>query len=392
MEATRKAGPKISKARLILVSVMCLGISGATIYLRQMSIPDAAPTTTTVVKAEIKTVTALGRLAPKGETIKLAAPTAIQEQRLKELLVKEGDVVKQGQVIAVLEGQEVLESAWREAEAQVEVAQAQLALVEAGAKRGQIEEQRAEIARIEANYQGEIAVQKATIAQLTAEVQNAQTEFERYERLYQDGAVAASERDKQALRLQTAKTSLEGARAQLERLYQTNPEELSKAQAALESVEEVRSQEVEVAAAEVKKAEAAAAKAKADLEQLEVRSPQDGVVLYIHSRAGEVISEEGIVEIGETQQMYVVAEVYETDVKRVKPGQKAIISSDALPQDLEGTVERVGQQVRRQNAINTDPSENIDGRIVEVQIALNEASSQIAAPYSNLQVKVVIDL
>ena len=49
-------------------------------------------------------------------------------------------------------------------------------------------------------------------------------------------------------------------------------------------------------------------------------------------------------------------------------------------------------QVRRQNVINTDPSENIDARVVEVYVKLDPASSQQAAQYTNLQVDVVVEL
>jgi HlyD family secretion protein len=56
-----------------------------------------------------------------------------------------------------------------------------------------------------------------------------------------------------------------------------------------------------------------------------------------------------------------------------------------------GTVERIGSQVKRQTIVNTDPSSNIDARVIEVHITLNEASSQKAAKFTNLQVQVVIE-
>ena len=54
-------------------------------------------------KPVVKTVTALGRLEPKGEVIKLSAPTSNEGNRIEQLLVKEGDRVRFGQVIAVMD-------------------------------------------------------------------------------------------------------------------------------------------------------------------------------------------------------------------------------------------------------------------------------------------------
>ena len=102
--------------------------------------------------------------------------------------------------------------------------------------------------------------------------------------------------------------------------------------------------------------------------------------------------ENGIAEIGEVSQMVAIAEVYQSDINKVHLGQQVRITSDSLPGELQGTVEQVGSQVRRQEIINTDPSANIDSRVVEVHVALDKASSQKAAKLTNLQVKTVIQL
>jgi HlyD family secretion protein len=57
---------------------------------------------------EVKTVTALGRLEPKGEVIKLSAPASTEGSRVEQLLVKEGDTVKTGQVVAILDSRDRL--------------------------------------------------------------------------------------------------------------------------------------------------------------------------------------------------------------------------------------------------------------------------------------------
>lgn len=128
------------------------------------------------------------------------------------------------------------------------------------------------------------------------------------------------------------------------------------------------------------------------MEEAYVKSPQAGTVLYIHTRPGETVSSEGIVELGQTGQMYAVAEVYQSDVSKLRLGQKVRVTSNSLPSELHGRVESIGSQVRRQTIINTDPSENIDARVVEVDVRLDQASSQKAAKFTNLQVKVAIAL
>ena len=72
--------------------------------------------------------------------------------------------------------------------------------------------------------------------------------------------------------------------------------------------------------------------------------------------------------------------------------QRVKLSSNSLPGELVGTVDWVGWQVQRQNIINSDPTENIDSRVVEVHVRLDEASSQKAAKFTNLQVKAVIEI
>lgn len=376
----------------IAAALAASGLGVYTLWQSRLSQPDTPPPPVQVSTPKIKTVTALGRLEPKGEVIKLSAPTSSQENRIDRLLVQEGDRVKAGQAIAILDSRDRLQASLEQAQEDVRVAEANLAQVRAGAKRGEIAAQRSEIARLEAQYQGDIEAQAATVSRLESELENAQIEYNRYETLYRQGAESASQRDSKRLTLKTAQKSLQEAKAQLKRLRSTNPEELSKARATLEQIAEVRPVDVNIAKAEVNRAIAAAKKAKADLDQTYVRSPQDGVVQYIYTRAGEVVSKDGIADIGQSDRMYAVAEVYESDVSKVKPGQKVKVSSDSLPEVLSGTVERVGWQVRRQNAINTDPSENIDGRIVEVHVALDPASSQKAAKYTNLQVNVAISV
>ena len=103
-------------------------------------------------------------------------------------------------------------------------------------------------------------------------------------------------------------------------------------------------------------------------------------------RPGEIVSsDEGIARIGQIKNMYAVAEVYESDINKVKLGQSVTITSSAIADKLQGTVEKIGLEIERQNVVNTDPTANIDARVVEVKVKLNEASSQKVAGLANLQ-------
>lgn len=373
---------------IIATSVLCLGGTTAGVFWHRST---SSPPPQVVSVPALKTVTALGRLEPKGEVIQLSAPATGQTSRIEQLLVKEGDTVKSGQAIAILDNRDKLQAALEEALEQVSVAQAKLAQIQAGAKQGEIAAQQATIARLDAQRQGDVSAQTATVDRIQAEVQNAVTEYQRYETLYRDGAISASQRDNKQLTLKTAQKNLQEAEAVLRRTQTTSLPQLGEAKANLERIAEVRSVDVKAAQAEINRANAAVKQAKANLEQALVKSPQNGSVLKINSRAGEVVGNSGIVEIGETNPMYAVAEVYQSDINRVKVGQSVRVTSEALPGELQGKVESMGAQVKRQAIINTDPSTNIDARIIEVQVRLDQASSQKASKFTNLQVKVVIE-
>lgn len=376
--------------RWIITATITLCVGSTTVGLWRNSGSSTQPQPVTVSEPIVKTVTALGRLEPKGEVIQLSAPASSQASRVEQLLVKEGDRVTTGQTIAILDSRDRASAAVAEAEAQVRVAQAELAQIQAGAKRGEIAAQQAAIARLDAQHQGDVAAQAATVARLQSQVQNAAVENQRYRSLYQEGAISASERDSKRLTLATAQKSLQESQAVLRRIQTTSSPELGEAKANLARIAEVRPTDVQAAEAEVNRAKAAVSQAKADLEQAFVKSPQNGAVLSINTRPGELIGDSGIVEIGQTDPMYAVAEVYQSDISRVRSGQSVRVTSDSLP-GLQGTVERIGAQVQRQNIINTDPSENIDARVVEVHVRLDRTSSQKAAKFTNLQVKAVIE-
>jgi len=130
------------------------------------------------------------------------------------------------------------------------------------------------------------------------------------------------------------------------------------------------------------------AAAKAGLELSIVRSPLRAQVLEIHAYPGERVGPEGVMELGQTDRMYAIAEVYETDIAQVKVGQAATIRTTAMDEALSGEVERISLKVGRLDVIGADPIAKTDARVVEVFILLDD--SDAVSRYTNMQVKVEI--
>lgn len=381
----------IAAAVIAAIGIAVVGLQHILQFERQSTVASTATNDPPSVSA----VSSLGRIRPEGEVVHLSAPVAtngVGVSRIAKLLVEEGDRVKAGEVVAVLDNYENLAAALQVAQEEVKVAEANLAQVKVGAKTGELEAQRATVERLEADLQGQLAAQDKVIARLEAQLANAQREFQRYRQLFQNGAVAASELDSRSLTLTSNQEQLNEAIANRSRVEATFQEQIKTAQATLDQIAEVRPTDVQAATAEVNRAIANATKAKSELDLAYIRSPLAGQILKIHTRPGEVVGDQGIVAIGHTDQMNVIAEVYELDVSKVQLGQTATITSSAFSGKLEGTVTHVGLMVDPQNVLSTDPTADVNRRIVEVKIRLSEADSQKVANLTNLQVNVVIEV
>lgn len=277
-------------------------------------------------------VSALGRLEPEHGIVRISAssmPQATLGGVLSELYVEEGDDVKAGQLLAVTDTMEVMEALMREAEANLAYT------------RKEVEARRSQ----------------ATEACIRADV--ADREANRRARLHEQGVAGEEE--------------AESARGEAE-ARQASCASASTAVALAETG-------VEVALASVNRA-------RAEAERSHIRAPFDGRVLDINARPGEFVGEEGVLEMGRVDRMYAIAEVYETDIRRVEAGQRATISSPAFVGELGGIVKRIRQKVEKQDEIGTDPAARKDARIVEVAILLDDSSP--VAGLTNLQVDVVI--
>ncbi|URR35658.1 ABC exporter membrane fusion protein [Thermosynechococcus sp. HN-54] len=329
-------------------------------------------------------ITALGRLEPEGEVVAISAPS--MTERLGQLLVREGDRVVAGQPLAYLDTyperkaeRDLAASQLQEARLRYE-AETRLALAQiAEAERRRDRANEPAIAAIQA--------QQATIQRIQAELETANREYQRFAQLFADGAVSQQDLDDRTVRVRSLQEELRNAQANLVRLQEERRTELATTTAQIEAaqanLERVQTQ------VQLLSAERNLQLAEARLERTIIRAPQNGRVLRIHTRAGETINERGILELGNTDQMYAVAEVYETDVPRVRVGQRAEIRSSALSAPITGRVAQVGLVVAKNDVTDTDPAAKTDARVVEVKIRLD--NSEPVAGLTNMQVEIAMD-
>ncbi|CCH99305.1 ABC exporter membrane fusion protein [Microcystis aeruginosa] len=371
-------------------------------------------------------VAALGYLEPQGGITQISATAFLEGSRVDKILVKQGEKVEKGEIMAILDNNARLRAALKQAQANLGLAASKLEKVREGAKKGeimaqdsrmrqskaelegQIMRQTAAISSLESELEGEKLGQKATVERIKAELNNSLTDCQRYQSLYRNGAVSQGEKERFCLeatttqkRLQEAEANLQRitttleqkiqeARANLQRTLNTLEQQIQENQAMLSAVTEIRPVDLQIAQDEVMTAKANVERAQAELELSYVRAPHAGIILKINTFPGELVKNEGILELGNIQKMYVTAEVYETDISRVKLGQSVTIKTDKMLGDLEGTVEEIGWKVGRQDVLGTDPVVDTDARVVEVKVSLDHRSSAKVNRLTNLKVNVII--
>jgi ABC exporter DevB family membrane fusion protein len=413
----------------LIIAIVSLGFVMAiayTILKKQLPTQTSLPASSQNQNIP-QAIAALGYLEPQGEVIQLSAPAFMEGARVKKLLVKRGEQVNVGQIIAILDNSDRLTALLEEAKTNVKVANSRLQQVKSGAKQGEISAQRSKFQATQAELQGQIATQKATIASLkydlegqkntqkaviqriTSELKNAQTECNRYENLYTDGAVSASQKDNICLQQEIKENQLKEAKSTLNQIITTKQEQINQStanlnrtintvsrqinqeKANLAAVSEVRPTDVILANTQLESAQKAVKTAQANLDLSYVRSPQNGQIIKIHTFPGELVNNKGIVDIGNTQQMYVTSEIYETDINKVKLGQIATIKANGIVEELTGIVDEIGLEISSKNVLGTDPVADADARVMEVKIKLNPKDSIKVSRLTNLQVNVIIN-
>ena len=331
-------------------------------------------------------VAALGRLEPRGEVIRVGGANT---ELLKRLDVKQGDTVRAGAILGYLDSYEERLADRNFAASQLTEARQKLA---AATQLGeaQIQEAQTRIQQVQAPRGAETEALRANIRQLESELTLATQNLARQQSLRQAGAISQQSLDQQLSTTRQSEERLKNAQALLVQKESEQAANLRNAQA------QAQSQQADLSVAQVQTAVESSQQnlnlAEARLERTIIRAPSSGRVLRVVTRAGEAIGTNGILDLGDTSQMFVVAEVYETDVGLVRLGQPAVISSrnGAFSESLTGKVSSIGWQIFKNNVLDDDPAANADSRVVEVKIQLDNGKAVEAL--TNLQVDVKINV
>ncbi len=338
--------------------------------------PTLSPPATQTARSHI--VSAEGKVVP----VKQATLSFEVTGRLAELLVAEGDTVEVGQIVARL-----AQADWQqrvdEAQAALELAQAQLAQVKAGARpeeiaaarealaaaqagvmaaRAHLASAQAELARLEAGARPEeLVAAKAAMDKAAVAVELAQSEYDKI--AWQSGIGATP----QAVALRQASSDYEMARAHYEALVRgATAEELDIARAAVETaraqleVSQAQARQfqaqldlllagppaeaVAVAEAQVKQAQTALQGAQIALEKTVLVAPLAGTVGKVMVEEGEtVMAGAPVLTIGDLTALQIETDdLSEMDIVEIAVGQTAKVSVDALPgTELHARVSRI---------------------------------------------------
>ncbi|MCC6486987.1 MAG: efflux RND transporter periplasmic adaptor subunit [Candidatus Hydrogenedentes bacterium] len=276
--------------------------------------------------------------------------------RLLERLVDEGTPVTQDQLLARLDPADQ-ELAVAQAEANLAYAKAVLAELLAGSREQEIRQAKAAVdlarASLEELERGsrpqEIASAEDAVAQAKAESERLETDRKRYEALLAQGAVSTQQYD--AIRTAATVAAEQYASAkEMHDLVVEGPrrEKIEQARAALKQAEEryalvaegPRVESIEQARAKAGTAEEQLKQAKQMLAYTELHAPFDGIVLSKSAEPGEYLNPgTPVVTVGEMDRVWLRAYINETDLGRVRLGQKVQVTTDSFPgKTYEGTL------------------------------------------------------
>ncbi len=125
-----------------------------------------------------------------------------------------------------------------------------------------------------------------------------------------------------------------------------------------------------------------------DLNKTTLMSPINGIVLKINYREGERPGADGVLQVGRTNLMEALIEVYESDINRVYLGQEVSLISEngGFEGNLTGTVHKISPKIEQRKVLSTDPTGDADARIVEVIVTLEKQSSDKVTNFTGMKV------
>jgi len=320
-----------------LAMILALILSMAVIFARSRNIREARVNARTQQGTAETLVAGPGRVEPSSEDIKLGSELS---GKLKSVNGEEGDSITRGQVVAVLENDDY--------RAQVASAEAEVSAKEAGLRKalnGARSQERSEA--------------WSSVHAAQAVMDNARSEMDRRQKLFAAGVISQEESERSTREYDVAKAK-----------YQETVERHSLVDST------AREEDLSLAEANLRLARARLDEARARYAKTFVKSPLEGTVLRKHHRNGESVSNSSsnadpILTIGDKKVLRVRMEVDETEVGKVRVGQKAYVMADAFGQQkFWGRVVRVGEQLGRKSIRTDEPTERVDTKVLETLLEL----------------------
>jgi HlyD family secretion protein len=294
---------------------------------------------------------------------------------VKELLVKEGDRVQQGQTLARMDDSN-LQGQYTQALGAVESAKANLQRAIAGNRSQEIAQAQAQVINAEAG----IPKAQAQLAQAQANLQKAQLDLERSRQLFSQGAI--NQRD-----LDAAQQTYDVANAQI----RADQEGIRQAQSLLAQAKQAlslqqagtRPEEVAAARAEVTRAQGQLQTVQAQLNDTVIRAPFSGIVTRKYADPGAFVApttsassansatSSSILALASRNQ--VTAKVAETNIPQIKLGQTVAIEVDAYPgKSFAGRVTQIAaQSTVEQNVTNFEVKMSVQDPQAQLKAGMN---------------------
>jgi HlyD family secretion protein len=268
--------------------------------------------------------------------------------RIDKVLVREGDHVEAGQLLISFDDQELLASLGQ-SRANAEKAKRGYRPEEIAQSRAAAEQARADYELRKNGYRKEdIEAAQADLDRAAADETRTQLDFERYDALAKKDLVSKQQRDTAEANWKMAVAQKDNAQHKLDELQRGyRPEEIASAlaryeqtKATLEMMERGNRRE------DVEAAQAALAYDQARFRERQVLAPTAATVEVLDVRPGDLIGPNTpVATLLESDQIYVRIYVPETEISRVKVGDKAEVTVDSAGRKtFEGVVEQINQQ------------------------------------------------
>jgi HlyD family secretion protein len=349
--------------------------------------PPAIDTTSIRTVIDSRQVAAQGKLLPASGIISLSA---IPGDQIESIFVKSGQVVSQGDVLVLMRSNQIRQIELQAAEARLEDAKAQLAAKQTEV---QLAYQAAELKVTSAELaakQSKRALEVIADGQLSIHTLKAQ--LDRLKKLRDDpqlvSMIGQSDIDLKEIELQKAQQTYKATYLEAEQASESAAIAVQLAKQALNAADESRklvdsSKSIDALDKQIELL-------RVQVEMTRIIAPSDGTVLAVRATVGETAGPIPIIDLGDLSQMVCVAEVHEADVARISIGDKAVLTSAALPSMIEGTVMQIDTLVGSPEMRLPNPLARSDFRAVPVRIKIEQSQEATAAKLVQLQVDVTI--